>query len=249
FEGPDVNFLEDPAVNAELAIEKLFPLLVAGERNAARQEVRNLLDAEWSPEDIAQEVFWPIHENIARLYRADQLSELAEHYATRMLRMLVDQMQVMYTQRDLNDRSVLIFCGLTEGDELAAQLVADLAEADGYKVRFAGGGIANDEILEEMNAYKPDVLLLFSSSATDAPNIRQLIDTVREIGSAPDVQFAVGGGIFNRAEGLAQEIGADVWATSPLEMLDLLRDAKDRRATPEQRTVGRTRRQTRSAAA
>ncbi len=235
-------------MNAEQAIERLFPLLIAGERNDARQLVRELIQDAWTAEDIATEVFWPIHENISTMHRADQLSELGEHYATRLLRMLVDQVQAGYTQKASIERRILMFCGLTEGDELASQLVADLAEADGFAVRFGGGGIANDEILEEMSSYKPDVLLLFSSSATDAPNIRQLIDTVREIGACPDVQFAVGGGIFNRAEGLAEEIGADLWAMSPRDMLDLLRDEQERRATPEQRTVGRTRRRTRSAA-
>jgi len=228
-------------VNAERAIEQLFPLLACGDRAGARALVRDLIDADWTPEAIAEDVFWPIHENISTLFRADQLSRLAEHYATRLLRMLVDQIQAQYTLKTSNDRKLLIFCGCEEGDELAAQLVADLAEADGFAVRFAGGGIANDEILEELSAYSPDVMLLFSSSASDAPNIRQLIDTVREIGASPDVQFAVGGGIFNRAEGLAEEIGADLWASSPRAMLDILREGKDRRATPEQRTVGRTR--------
>ena len=46
----------------------------------------------------------------------------------------------------------------------------------------------------------------------------------------------------NRAEGLAQEIGADIWATSPLDLVESLVADPARRAVSSQRTVGRTRR-------
>ena len=34
-----------------------------------------------------------------------------------------------------------------------------------------------------------------------------MIDRIREIGAVPDLQVVVGGGVFNRADGLAEEIG------------------------------------------
>ena len=63
------------------------------------------------------------------------------------------------------------------------------------------------------------------------------------------MQIAVGGGIFERALGLAEEIGADLWGMDSSDLrLGLLDDA-DRRAIPEQRTVGRIRCTTGRAAA
>jgi hypothetical protein len=91
---------------------------------------------------------------------------------------------------------------------------------------------------------------MFSSSPGDAPNIRVLIDTIRGVGACPNMQIVVGGGVFNRAEGLAAEIGADLWARTPMELLDRLQSEPHRRARAEQRTVGRSRKPTsRSAAA
>jgi methanogenic corrinoid protein MtbC1 len=66
------------------------------------------------------------------------------------------------------------------------------------------------------------VLLLFASSAKDAPFIRELIDGIRENGAYGQMQIVVGGGIFNRAPGLAEEIGADVCAASPSDLLEKL---------------------------
>jgi hypothetical protein len=56
------------------------------------------------------------------------------------------------------------------------------------------------------------------------------------------MQIVVGGGVFNRAEGLAEEIGADLWARTPAELLERLESQAQRRATESQRTVGRNRR-------
>jgi methanogenic corrinoid protein MtbC1 len=233
----------DAPLNQELLTEQLFALLIAGDRPLARRLVEETLAEGVTAEAFAQEVIWPAAEMVNSLYRADQLTNLAHHYATRLLRSIVDQLQTRFEQKTRRGRSILMFCGQHEAEELEAQLVADLAEADGYDVHFGGGGIANDEILAEVGERHPDILLMFASAAQDLPNIRELIDTIRDIGACPGLQFVVGGGVFNRAEGLAEEIGADLWAKTPRDLLRQLIEQKDRRASPDQRTVGRRRRE------
>jgi methanogenic corrinoid protein MtbC1 len=228
-------------VDTEMMTERLFPLLITGDRTATRSVVESMIQEGVTPEQLTHDAYWPLLEMINTLYRNDQLTNLAHHYATRLLRNLVDQAQARYTMQPRRNKRIMLFCGATEVDDLAAQIVADLAEADGYDMAFGGGGISWDEILQETSESKPDTLLLFSSSAQDAPHIRVLIDTVRDIGACPDMQIVVGGGIFNRAEGLAEEIGADLWATTPAELIHRINTEPERRATAEQRTVGQSR--------
>lgn len=231
-------------MNEEQIIERLFAALAAGQRSEAKGIVAEAAAGGMSGEAIAHQVLWPVLDMISKLYRADQLSTLAHHYATRLLRVLVDQVQMSYEQRPSREKTILMFCGHGDTDDLAGQLTADLVEADGYRVFLSGGGICNDDILEELGRHRPEVLLMFSSSPSDAPNIRRLIDTINDGRMYPGMQFVVGGGVFNRAEGLAEEIGADLWASSPGELLEKLVEEGDRRATPDQRTVGRHRRPT-----
>ena len=235
-------------MNQDVVIEKLFHMLISGERDAARNMVTAVLEEGVSHEELTMSVYWPLMEMVDTLFRNDQMTTLAHRYATRLLRSLVDQAQAGYERKASRNRKICIFCGPAEGDELSAQLVADLAEADGYEILFAGGGIANDEILAEVGQHEPDILLLFAAAPSDCPEIRQLFDTIREIGACPDTQLAVGGGVFNRAPGLAEEIGADLWATSPSELLEVLESDPSHRASDEQRTVGRSRRTSRKAA-
>jgi len=228
-------------VNTQAMVERLFPMLITGDRNGARSTVQAWTSEGLSSESLTQEVYWPLLDMVNDLFRRDQLTTLAHHYATRLLRSLVDQAQACYAQQDRNGRNMMLFCGDTEADDLAAQMVADLAEAQGWTVNFGGGGIAYDELLSAVQEQRPDVLLMFSSAAADAPNIRRLIDTIREVGACPNTQIAVGGGVFNRADGLAEEIGADIWSDTPRGMIECMSTQSGRRMTPEQRTVGRTR--------
>lgn len=226
-------------MQTQQTIERFFDTLVTGNRQRARALTEELTAAGWTAQRMVADLFWPTYELIDRLHREDQLATLAHHTATRLLRVLVDQNSARLQRSAPVGRKVMAFCGPAESDEMGAQMAIDLLESQGFDVTFAGGGIASDEILGQVNERKPDVVLMFASGPSDLPGIRALIDTVREVGACPDVQFAVGAGIFNRAEGLAEEIGADLWASTPLEMVEVLVSEPARRAPADQRTVGK----------
>jgi methanogenic corrinoid protein MtbC1 len=207
------------ATRFETTVETLLPSLLSGDRAAVRTLVARTLATGICAEDFTEQVAWPIHEALHKLHRHDQIERISFNYATRLLRQVVDQMQLAYTRSERNGKSVTLFCGSGENEDLGGQMAADLLEAAGYSVHFAGGGVASDEILEETSKRRPDFLVLFASSASDAPGIRAVIDQIREIHATPDMQIAVGGGVFNRADGLAEAIGATRSARTPLDLV------------------------------
>jgi MerR family transcriptional regulator, light-induced transcriptional regulator len=228
-------------MSQDILIERFFETLISGHRPAARQVIRDTLESGADPARLVTDLFWPTYEMIERLYRSDQLTKVSHHLSTRLLRVLVDQNALLLKRGTPRNRTIFALCGPRDSDELGAQMAVDLLEQAGFDVSFAGGNIPNDEILAIVHENRPDVLLMFASGANDLPQIRQLIDTLQEIAACPNLQVVVGGGVFNRADGLAEEIGADLWATSPLELVDVLVTDPSRRAVAEQRTVGRKR--------
>ncbi|NBX25042.1 MAG: hypothetical protein EBQ99_03165 [Planctomycetes bacterium] len=208
--------------HVESIVESLIPTLLQGDRATVRAQVARALSGGLTAEQFTEQVAWPIHESLHKLHRHDQIEQLAFNYATRLLRSVVDQVQLGYARSQRNGRTVMLFCGSGENEDLGGQMAADLLEASGYAVLFAGGGVARDEILEETQRRRPDFLVLFASSAADAPTIRTIIDQVREVGADPGLEIAVGGGVFNRADGLAEAIGATRFARTPLELVQVL---------------------------
>lgn len=235
-------------VSVEFLSQRLFEALTNGDRPSARAIVDECYREGMTAERVVAELFWPTYEQIETLFREDRLTTLAHHMATRLLRSLCDQAAQNFSFNKPIGRSVFAVCGPTDADELAGQMAADLLEAEGFAVNYAGSGIANDELLEIVQNSQPDVLLIFSSAPADLPGIRELIDTMREIGACERVQIVVGGGVFNRAEGLAEEIGADLWAEDPTELCQVMVDFPTHRAEAQQRTVGRAKRPVRRAA-
>ncbi len=224
-------------------VERFFEVLINGDRPAARRFLREAEQRGTAPDQLVSELFWPTYELVERLFRNDQLSQLSYRLATRLLRVMVDQVALGLERGAPVGRRVFAVCGPNDADELGAQMAVDLLEASGFDVTYAGGAIPSDEIMGYVHEEKPDVLLLFASAPSDLPEIRGMIDHMREINACPNLQVVVGGGVFNRAEGLAEEIGADLWASDPIELVESMTNEPLRRAQPTQRTVGRTRQQ------
>jgi methanogenic corrinoid protein MtbC1 len=181
-------------------------------------------------------------ESIQAMYKEDRITRSSLNLATRLNRALTDQLTARLDRPQPNGRKALVFCGNDEPEELGGQITADLFEADGWEVRFAGGGVPEDEVLKFIGEYRPHLLVLFGTLPSGMPAVRKLIDYLREVNSCPDMQVLCCGGIYKRAEGLAEEIGADLYAPDAAEAVQIAGTNPQRKATVEQQTVGRMRR-------
>src|SRR5205085_11795686 len=163
-------------------------------------------------------------------------------------RSITDQLCGQLPRAASNDKKALIFCGDNEPEELGGQICSDMFESGGWTVKFAGGGVPEDEVLALIGSERPDLLIMFGTLPSGVPAVRKLIDYLREVNSCPDMQIMCCGGIYKRAEGLAEEIGADLYAPDAANAVEVANGNPGQRATLEQQTVGRTRRIRKAAA-
>jgi methanogenic corrinoid protein MtbC1 len=191
----------------------LEPLL-RGDRKACRIVIEEILQSGIPANSVYVHVIWPIMIEIERLLRTDKITKTQEHLATRINRTIVDQLQNKLPRRPEKNKKIVVCCAANELQELGAQMMVDLFECNGWEVRFLGGGLTNDDILAFVNDYAPDILLIYGTTPKQAPDIRQLIDTIKTVNAWPHLRTMVSGGLFNRAEGLWEEIGADLFAST-----------------------------------
>jgi methanogenic corrinoid protein MtbC1 len=175
---------------------------------------------------------------IEKLLRSDRITPIQEHLATRVNRTIVDQLQNKLPRRPSKNKKISVCCAPDELQELGAQIMTDLFESNGWEVRFLGGGLTNDDILSYTNEYSPDILLIYGTSPKQAPSVRRLIDTIKSVNAWPNMRIMVSGGLFNRAEGLWQEMEADLFAETALEALQVSSNDNPV-AQCEQRTINR----------
>ena len=222
----------------EKPLERYLAALLDGNRKLCRTVIEETLQTGTPANSVYVDVIWPIMVEIEALLRADRITPTQEHLATRINRTIVDQLQNKLPRRPAKNKKISVCCAHDELQELGAQIMADLFESDGWEVRFLGGGLTNDDLLAFINEYAPDVLLIYGATPKQAPGIRLLIDTIREVNAWPNMRIMVSGGLFNRAEGLWEEIGADLFAATAV---DALRVALDDRPIEhrERRTINR----------
>ncbi len=224
-------------VKEDVLARYLAPLL-QGDRRACRSVVEETLQRGIPANSVYIHLIWPVMAEIERLSRTDKITPIQEHLATRINRTIVDQLQNKLPRRPAKNKKVSVCCARDELQELGAQMITDLFESDGWEVRFLGGGLANDDIFAYINDYAPDVLVIYGTAPKQAPDVRRLIDRIRGVNAWPDLRIIVSGGLFNRAEGLWEEIGADGFAPTAGEILQVAAD-ESQVADPSRRTVNR----------
>jgi hypothetical protein len=108
--------------------------------------------------------------------------------------------------------------------------------------------VPEDEVLNLIGEFRPDLVVMFGTLPNGVPAVRKLIDYLREVNSCPEMQIMCCGGIYKRAEGLSDEIGADLYAPDAGEAVKVADASPKKKATVDQQTVGRMRRIRKAAA-
>jgi len=221
-------------------LERYLSSLLAGDRRGCRAAIEQSLQSGMPANLVYVDIIWPIMVEVEQLWRCERITAAEEHLATRINRTMVDQLQNKLPRRPTKNKKIAICCALAELQELGAQIMADLFESDGWEVKFLGGGLTNDDILAFVQEYAPDIMLIYGTAPKQAPDVRRLIDTIKDINAWPTMRIMVSGGLFNRAEGLWEEIGADLFASNALEALQVA--SRGRQVEPNGRTIKRRRR-------
>ena len=220
-------------MNTEATLERYLRALLSGDRNQCRTVIEETLKSGMTAHAVYMDVIWPIMAEIDRLYRDDRINSAQEAFASRINRTIVNQLQNKLPRRGDKNKKIAIVTEASEKAELGGQMMNDLFDSDGWDVRFLGGTVNNDDILSFIHSYGPDVLLLYGYNGKDAPAIRELIDTVRGVNAYPDMRIMLSGGIFSRAEGLWEEIGADLYAETASEAVKIAQMPAERLAQPQ----------------
>lgn len=202
--------------------------LLAGNRRACRQIIQQALSDGAGPTELYQNLLWPAMENVEKMWKADRINKATEQLATRINRMIADQLQALLATPAPNGKKALLLCAPHEPEELGAQMICDMLEARGWEVYFLGGGVPDDEVLMLVGLHRPDMLIIYGTRPDDTPAIRGLIDNVRHVDPCPEMNILLTGGIFARTDGLWNEVKADLFTTDLNETIEVVCAAEPR---------------------
>ncbi len=220
-------------MNTEIVLERYMRALLTGDRGQCRTVIEETLQTGMTAHQVYMDIIWPVMVDIDTLYREDKIDSAQEAFASRINRTIVNQLQNKLPRHTGKNKKIVIVTESSEQGELGGQMLNDLFESDGWDCHFLGGTVNNDDIMSFVHSYVPDVLLLYGYNGSDAPAIRQLIDTIRNVNAFPEMRIMLSGGVFSRAEGLWEEIGADLYAETASEAVVMAQLSPNQVPQPE----------------
>ncbi|MHC4232156.1 MAG: cobalamin B12-binding domain-containing protein [Planctomycetota bacterium] len=227
-------------VNEQL-IARYLKSLLTGDRNECRVVIEEVLRSGVPAHQVYMDIIWPIMTEIDKLYRDDQIDSAQEAFASRINRTIINQLQNKLPRRAEKNKRVVIVTASSDKAELGGQMMNDLFESDGWDTRFLGGTAGNEDVMTFIHGYAPDILLLYGFNGEDAPAVRALIDTIRGVNAFPEMRIMLSGGVFSRAEGLWEEIGADLYAETAADAVMMAQAPPEKVPTPTRTIKSRTR--------
>jgi methanogenic corrinoid protein MtbC1 len=195
---------------ADLANSYLQSLLSV-DRDEARNLVRGAMQRGTRVQDIYRYVFEPVQREIGRLWQMNHISVAQEHYCTATTETLMGELRRDLDQSKRDPHFFLGTCVAGAQHSVGIRMLSELLEASGWKVYFTGANTPTASLVELIRKFHVDVLGISAATAMDLPQVRRLIEAVRNSGKTK-TQIMVGGRVFNDVKGLWRKLGADAWA-------------------------------------
>lgn len=233
---------------SEPLLTRFLQPLLAGRRADCLALVRDALERGTPAETLVRDVVLPAMKQVDRLYRDDRINAAVENMAVRINRTIADQLQAHLPRAPATGKRAVVLSAEPLQEEVGAQIVADLLGARGWEVFFLGGGVPRDEVLALIGQLRPQLLLIFGTQPQAVPEVRGLMELIRDVGVCPAMNIVVSGGVFSRADRLWQEIGADHYAQDANELLEIVADLTPRDPGVVRRGFVKKRRRRRRAA-
>ena len=154
---------------------------------------------------------------VGELWHQNRISVDREHYCTSTTQIALSQLYPVIFRQKRREEKVLVACAGSELHELAARMVADLFEYDGWDSIYLGAAVPAEAILAAAALHRPRLAVLSVTMPQHLPICR---DTVAQLRAEyPEIQIAVGGRAFESTNEIWKNWSVDVYTRDARELV------------------------------
>ena len=142
---------------------------------------------------IAENIIKPAMAAVGEMWRAGKIGVLDEHLATDSTMQALAEWRNNSEKKDGANRLAVVGCSERETHQLAAMLVRDLLEAEGWKVIYLGSHTPLFTFAEAVNRFKPCLVCI---SVTMADNLERAVrdyESLRRAAIKHGTRIIIGG--------------------------------------------------------
>ena len=170
--------------------------LIKGNRKSCFNIVQSLVEQGFDIETIYQKLFTSSMYEIGKLWQQNKISVTVEHIATSITEQLISSLYPKILGAGKNqDWKYLGACVPGELHQLGGKMIADLMELYGWNSYFTGANTPEEDLLQEIERIRPDLLGLSISIYFNFDKMKSLISEIQF--SFPNLDVIAGGHAFS----------------------------------------------------
>jgi len=155
------------------------------------------------------DVLVPALTETGRMWLVGESCVAEEHFVTATTVSLVHRLMTVAEAAPPNGKTAVVAAVEGNRHDVAAQMLANLLELEGWRVIRLGADVPVVEVVVAVRAFEADALLLSASLGTQLEALRQTVREVRATAGDTGVKVLVGGAALAPASQFASRLGAD----------------------------------------
>ena len=167
--------------------------------------------------DIYVDILAECMRRVGELWHTAKITVDIEHYCTSTTQMAMAQMYGVIFDHEPKNKKMLCACPGTELHEMAARMVADLFENDGWDTIYLGAAVPEDALLEAVRENMPDLITLSVTMPQHLIDCKQVVEAIRQ--EFPNIKIAVGGKAFESTDQIWKKWPIDLYARDAKELI------------------------------
>lgn len=196
--------------------------ILKGNRSESLSLILNEVNSGVHVKEIYLQVFQPVQYEIGRLWQINKISVAQEHYCTGATQLVMAQLYPFLFTGEKKTRKMVTTCVPGELHEMGARMVTDFFEMEGWDTYYLGANMPIDGVIRFLKDIKPLCLAISATMTFHVSAVEEMISRIRSSPFvSPELKILAGGYPFKVAEGLWKTVGADGYAISAMEAVNL----------------------------
>jgi 5-methyltetrahydrofolate--homocysteine methyltransferase len=199
-----------------MSLEQLVQCVLDGNEEETPKVVQKLLNEDVAASTILNDGLLKGMDEVGKLFKAMEIYVPEVLVAAQSMQSGVNILKPFLASGDATSKGTVVI-GTVQGDmhDIGKNLLVMMVEGAGFKVIDLGINIPDTKFVDAVKEYKPDVLGLSALLTTTMPEMKKVINALKDSGLRDSVTVMVGGAPVSQA--FADSIGADGYAENASE--------------------------------
>lgn len=206
-------------MNLEKAFEQITNDVLEGEEEVILVHAQELLDDNFSAEDILNKGMLPAMDVISQHFADGTVFIPEVLLSARAMNDGLKLLEPHLATSNLQRGRILLGTVLGDLHDIGKNMVVSMMKGTGFDVIDMGVNVSTDQVVELVREHRPDILGLSALLTTTMPQMKEIIDALADKGLRDDLKVIVGGAPVNQM--FADDIGADGYAQDAAEAVAL----------------------------